>query len=142
MNKHKHIFKRFCQKIGIKAIKVFNLENPNKSHIDHEGECITICKHLIPQDSTELLYSPITEKRYIKSNSQQIFLTIQDDLLTVVNHQYSYNINLHGSNVYKRICSMFDNEMEKRRKLMEKEIYSNVKHSLSTIVKNLSHEQI
>jgi hypothetical protein len=25
---------------------------------------------------------------------------------------------------------------------MEKEIYSNVKHSLSTIVKNLSHEQI
>ena len=26
MNKHKHIFKRFCQKIGIKAIKVFNLE--------------------------------------------------------------------------------------------------------------------
>ena len=26
MNKYKHIFKRFCQKVGIKAIKVFNLE--------------------------------------------------------------------------------------------------------------------
>jgi hypothetical protein len=64
------------------------------------------------------------------------------DQLTVVNHQYSYNISLQGSNVYKRICNIFDNEVEKRRELMEKEIYSNVKHSLSTIVKNLSHEQI
>jgi hypothetical protein len=142
MSKYKHIFKRFCQKIGIKTIKVFNLENPHKSHIDHEGECITICKHLIPQSSTELLYSPITEKRYIKSDKQQIFLTLQMDQLTVVNHQYSYNISLQGSNVYKRICNIFDNEVEKRRELMEKEIYSNVKHSLSTIVKNLSHEQI
>jgi hypothetical protein len=142
MSKYKHVFKRLCQKIGIKTIKVFSLENPNKSHIDHEGECITICKHLIPQSSTELLYSPITEKRYIKSDKQQIFLTLQMDQLTVVNHQYSYNISLQGSNVYKRICNIFDNEVEKRRELMEKEIYSNVKHSLSTIVKNLSHEQI
>jgi len=142
MNRLRHSFRRLCQKTGIKTIRFFNLEKSNKSHIEHEGECITICKHLIPQKDTELLYSPITEKRYIKSDKQQIFLTIQADQLTVVNHQYSYNINLHGSNVYDRICSLFDNEIEKRRELMEKEIYSNVKHSLSTIVKNLSYEQI
>ena len=142
MNRLRHSFRRLCQKTGIKTIRFFNLEKSNKSHVDHEGECITICKHLIPQKDTELLYSPITEKRYIKSDKQQIFLTIQVDQLTVVNHQYSYNINLHGSNVYDRICSLFDNEIEKRRELMEKEIYSNVKHSLSTIVKNLSYEQI
>jgi hypothetical protein len=142
MNKYKHSFKRLCQKVGIKTIKLFNLEKLNKSHIDHEGECITICKYLIPQKDTELLYSPTTGKRYIKSDEQQIFLILQMDQLTVVNHQYSYNINLHGSNVYDRICNIFDNEIEKRREFMEKEIYSNVKHSLSTIVKNLSYEQI
>jgi len=142
MNRLRHSFRRLCQKTGIKTIRFFNLEKSNKSHIEHEGECITICKHLIPQKDTELLYSLITEKRYIKSDKQQIFLTIQADQLTVVNHQYSYNIDLHGSNVYDRICSLFDNEIEKRRELMEKEIYSNVKHSLSTIVKNLSYEQI
>lgn len=142
MNKYKHVFKRLCQKIGIKIIKLFDIEKSNKSHIDHEGECITICKHLIPQKDTELLYSPITGKRYIKSDKQQIFIILQTDQLTIVNHQYSYNISLYGSNVYNRICTIFDNEIEKRRELMEKEIYSNVKHSLSAIVKNLSHEQI
>jgi hypothetical protein len=142
MSKLGRNFKHLFRKTGIKTIKFFNLEKSNKTHVDHEGECITICKHLIPQKSTELLYSPITGKRYIKSDAQQIFLIIQADQLTVVNHQYSYNINLHGSNVYERICSLFDNEIEKRRELMEKEIYSNVKHSLSNIVKNLSYEQI
>lgn len=142
MNRIGHSFKRMFQKTGIKTIKFFNLEKSNRTHIDHEGECITICKHLIPQKDTELLYSPTTGKRYIKSDKQQIFLILQMDQLTVVNHQYSYNISLHGSNVYDRICTIFDNEIEKRRELMEKEIYSNVKHSLSTIVKNLSYEQI
>jgi hypothetical protein len=61
--------------------------------------------------------------------------------MTIVNHQYSYNINIEGK-AYYRIAKLFDGEVEQRRELMEKEIRSNVKHSLSNIYNNLLNEKI
>jgi hypothetical protein len=43
---------------------------------------------------------------------------------------------------HERLIRMFDMEVEIRRNIMESEIRSNIKHSLSNIYKNLVNEQI
>ena len=137
----KHVIKRLFQKL---AIKVYSMANQNKNSIpknEYETECVAICKNLISKRDTSLLISPISGKRYIKSDDNQIFIIIEPKQLTIVNHQYSYNIDIWGK-PFERISKMFDIEVEKRREKMENEIRSNVKHSLTNIYKNLTYEQI
>ncbi len=62
-------------------------------------------------------------------------------VITIVNHNYSYTIELTPK-TSDRLYNSFDNEVETRRKKMEDEIRSNVKHSLSNIFKNITNEQI
>jgi hypothetical protein len=85
--------------------------------------------------------SPISGKRYIKYDEGHIFIIIQNRQMTIVNHQYSYTIDIEGR-PFERISKLFDNEIERRRQIMEDEIKSNVKHSLQNIFKNIVNEQI
>ena len=61
--------------------------------------------------------------------------------MTIVNHQYSYHIDIAGKS-HERIAQVFDAEVERRREQMEAEIRSNVRHSLSNIYKNLLNEKV
>ena len=101
----------------------------------------SICKYLISNQETILLISPISGKRYIRSDQSQLFIIIENHQITIVNHHYSYNIDIAGRS-YERIAQIFDAEVEKRREQMETEIKANVKHSLSNIYKNLINEKI
>lgn len=132
--------KRLFQKVGIKVIKLLD---PNKElrNNDYEVESVAICRKLITKDDSVLLISPISGKRYIKSDDNQLFLIVEQYQLTIVNHAYSYNINVEGK-AYDKITRLFDNEVERRREIMESEIRSNVKHSLKTIYNNLLSEQV
>lgn len=143
-NKHidivSHKVKRAFQTIGIKFIRLLTPKEDHKKG-EYESECISICKNLIHKDNTKLLISPISKKRYIKSDDKQIFIIMETGQLTIVNHNYSYNINVLPKS-YDRLTSLFDNEVEKRRQKMEDEIRSNVKHSLSNIYQNIINEKI
>ncbi len=135
-----HNFKRFFQKIALKVIRMMD-HNNSYEHSEFEKESISICKNLIHKESSKLLISPISKKRYIKNDNKKIFIIIESRLLTIVNHNYSYNIELHPK-VYDLLTLIFDNEVEKRRQVMENEIKSNVKHSLSNIYNNIINENI
>jgi hypothetical protein len=135
-----HNFKRFFQKIALKVIRMMD-QNNSYEHSEFEKESISICKNLIHKESSKLLISPISKKRYIKNDNKKIFIIIESRLLTIVNHNYSYNIDLHPK-VYDLLTLIFDNEVEKRRQVMENEIKSNVKHSLSNIYNNIINENI
>ena len=132
--------KRLFQIVGLKVIKILD---PNKElkNNDYELESVSICRKLITKDDSVLLISPISGKRYIKSEDNQLFLILERYQLTIVNHAYSYNINVEGK-AFDKIANMFDNEVERRREIMENEIRSNVKHSLKEIYNNLVHEQV
>lgn len=136
----KHKFIRFFQKVGIKIIRASNKTDEPK-HTEFEFECISICKNLIHKEKSKLLISPISGKRYIKSEDNQIFIIIDNRKITIVNHNYSYNIELN-TKAFDRLIRIFDNEVEIRRQIMENEIRSNVKHSLSNIYKNITNEKI
>ena len=135
-----HNFKRFFQKIALKVIRMMD-QNNSYEHSEFEKESMSICKNLINKESSKLLISPISKKRYIKNDNKKIFIIIESRLLTIVNHNYSYNIELHPK-VYDLLTLVFDNEVEKRRQVMENEIKSNVKHSLSNIYNNIINENI
>jgi hypothetical protein len=132
-------FRRASQKTALYFIKLLS-NKEDRQHTTYGRECISICRALISNEDSLLLISPISGKRYIKSDDDQIFIIIESTQVTIVNHHYSYNIEIWGKSL-DRITTMFDHEVEKRRAHMEIEITSNVKHSLSSIYKNLVHEK-
>jgi len=134
--KHTHKIRRFAQSLGIKTYKMFN---PKYTLSEYERECINISRTLIEKSGTILLMSSISGKRYIKSEDSQVFIVIQSGHISIVNHMYSYDINISDV-TYNKIKLMFDDEVEYRRALIEAEIRTNVKHSLYTIYKSLTTE--
>ena len=132
--------RRFIKKTGLKVARLMDpekMQDENKKDFDKES--FSICKKLISKKESTLLVSPISGKRYIKSDDNNIYVIIDRNMVTIVNHSYSYNIQLdmHG---YNRIVTVFDSEVERRRDKMEEEIRSNVKHSLEQIYKNIVNE--
>ena len=136
-----HKARRFVQKLALITLKAAKNKTTAQDKSEYERECISVCKALIHKEASVLLLSPISGKRYIKSHDEQLFIIIESNLITIVNHQYSYNISMWGKPL-ETIIRMFDIEVEKRREAMEMEIRSNVKHSLSNIYKSLMHEKV
>ena len=134
-----HKFKRFTQKIGIGLIRIMDPSKYEGTKHEYEREALAICKKLAAKPNSTLLLSPISGKRYIKSDDNQIYIIIDGHLVNIVNHSYSYVIPVEGKQ-HERLLRMFDKEVEARRELMEAEIRSNVKHSLSTIYTKLVNE--
>ena len=134
-----HKFKRFTQKIGIGLIRMMDPSKYEGTKHEYEREALAICKKLAAKPNSTLLLSPISGKRYIKSDDNQIYIIIDGHLVNIVNHSYSYVIPVEGKQ-HERLLRMFDKEVEARRELMEVEIRSNVKHSLSTIYTKLVNE--
>ena len=135
-----HKLKRFFQKVALKSIRLLN-HDKSVERGEYEKESLSICKNLMNKDNSKLLISPISQKRYIKNDEKKIFIIIEGKTLTIVNHNYSYNIELLSKS-YDRLVIIFDNEVEKRRQKMEDEIRSNVKHSLTNIYNNIVNESI
>ena len=123
-----HKIKRFFQRIAIKATRLMNPDIGAGNKENFNIEVFSICKYLISNQETILLISPISGKRYIRSDQSQLFIIIENHQITIVNHHYSYNIDIAGRS-YERIAQIFDAEVVKRREQMETEIKANVKHS-------------
>ena len=125
-----HNLKRFVQK---KYISFARISNPQLKKSAYEKDCIAICKKLIDKDETILLLTPISNKRYIRNEEQQIFVILENYSVKVINHVYSYTVFLEDKS-WHSIVNLFDNEVESRRMEFEKEITSNIKHSLQNIL--------
>lgn len=141
MNPILHNFRRFAQKWGLKIYKMTDPERQFTKETDFYRETFGICHQLISKPESVLLMSPISGKRYIKSEDDQIFIVLQKDSIDIVNHTYSYSIKVNGTNLYDRIVRVFDGEVEERRERMEAEIRKNVTHSLKEIYKGLVNEE-
>ena len=133
MNSHLHKIKRLIQKWYISIVR---LSTPPMEKSEYERDCIAICKKLISKEDTVLLLTPISNKRYIRNEELQIFVILEGHNVKVINHVYSYTVFLEQK-PWENIVVAFDNEVEKRREEFEKEIMSNIKHSLQNILQNI-----
>ena len=132
--KIQHKLKRFIQKQGIKIQKITDPTRLVKSQ--HEKECVDICKKLIPLKETKLLITPLCPKKYIRNDELDIYVIIEGRHVNIINHVYSYSLVMEGRGM-EIIMNMFNQELEFRREEFEKEITSNIKHSLKTISNNI-----
>lgn len=133
MNKFLHKLRRSIQK---SYISLHRLSTPTVQKSKYEKDCISICKTLITKEDTVLLFAPLSNKRYIRNEKKQIFVVLEGHSVKVINHVYSYTVFLEQPS-WVSITGIFDNELEKRRVEFEKEITSNIKHSLQNILQNI-----
>ena len=133
MNSYSHKLRRLIQKWYISLVK---MTTPRIEKSEYEKDCIAICKKLIHKEDTILLLTPISNTRYIRNEELQIFVILEGHNVKVINHVYSYMVFL-DQKPWDNIILTFDAEVEKRREEFEKEITSNIKHSLQNILQNI-----
>ena len=133
MKKQLHKLRRLIQKWYISLVR---MTTPHVEKSEYERDCIAICKKLISKEDTILLLTPISNKRYIRNEDLQIFVILEGHTVKVINHVYSYTVFLEQKE-WDNVVLTFDTEVEKRREEFEKEITSNIKHSLQNILQNI-----
>lgn len=131
MKKLLHKLRRRFQRIHIQILKNFEYDRTLQQR--YEIDAKNVCLKLLPKSSSHLLMTSISKKRYIKNDEFEVLVTIDNNIINIVNHQYSYTVFV-TEKTRKFICDEFDKVIESQRKKMENEITSNIKFSL----KNLS----
>ena len=126
-----HKLKRLIQK---QYIKIYRSTTPKIT--TYEKDCVSICEKLIKKNETILLLTPISNKRYIKNEEDQIFVILENYSVKIINHVYSYTVIL-GDNSWNSVVTLFDSEVESRRNKFEKEITSNIKYSIKKILEKI-----
>ena len=126
-----HKLKRLIQK---QYIKIYRSSTPKIT--TYEKDCVSICEKLIKKNETVLLLTPISNKRYIKNEEDQIFVILENYSVKIINHVYSYTVIL-GDKSWNSVVTLFDTEVESRRNKFEKEITSNIKYSIKKILEKI-----
>ena len=134
MKNHKHIFKRWIQRMYIDFARKMDYERLQRSK--YELDCLLICKKLIDKPDTQLLMTPLSNKKYIHNPVNSIFITIEGNMVNVINHKYSYTVIIQDKSKIE-ITNYFNEVLESQRLKMEEEITSNIKHSLKNILQTL-----
>lgn len=133
MKSRLHSLRRLIQKWSISVIRLAQV--PEKKS-EYERDAINISKKLIKKPDTVLLLTPISGKRYITNESQQISIILSSSSVQIINHTYSYTVFLSDKE-WQKLLDVFNEEVEARRKVLEAEITSNIKHSLQNILVNI-----
>jgi hypothetical protein len=131
MSKITHRLRRKIQKSYISILRLTEFRNNIVS--EYEKDCISICKKLINKEESILMSTPISNKKYIRNEENDIFVILDSYNVQVINHIYSYNVYLSEKS-WDYLINYFNQEIERRREVFEKEITSNIKHSLQNIL--------
>jgi hypothetical protein len=134
----KKFFRRIWKKAKISLHRWFRdrMFNDYIEDTPIQTTAINICRRVMHLPESELLYAPMSQKRYIRNEELGIFIIIKDKQIDVVNHIYHYNVELPFNRINK-IVRMFDTETELRRSTYEKQMMSQIGHSLSKILDSI-----
>lgn len=135
MKDYKHAFRRWIQSMYINSARKMDYQRGNRTK--YELDCISICKKLIDKPDSQLLITPLSNKKYIYNAVNSIFITIEGNTVNVINHKYSYTISIQDKSK-EEIVNHFNIVLENQRLKMEEEITSNIKHSLKNILQLLN----
>jgi len=133
----KHYLKRRIQKLSLKFLKLLrhDIVVKNKYQLD----AIKIFKSLLYNQDTLVLISPLSNKRYLKNDKKMLTIILDGNSINIINHVYSYSVVIDDP-LMTQVINLFNQEVERRRNEFEKEITSNIKHSLKTILYKIENE--
>lgn len=112
--------------------------DPPKQVPEEEQICYDICKKLILDTNSKLTLAPLSQKRFIKNDQKNIFIVIENRVVMVINHIYSYTVYCENDAGFLEMVKCFDSQMETKRQELESEIKSNIQHSLKKIYESIS----
>lgn len=75
----------------------------------------------------------IVSKKYVIDKDVSTFIILDENRVTIVNHDYKYDIEIPNKTSDK-MKKMFYDKVNEDRELMEKEIMCNIKSSLETVL--------
>lgn len=110
-----------------------------KPPVDEEVQtCTQILLKVLEYENTELTYTPVSNKRFIVNDERAMAITIENRVVHIINHIYSYSIYMEDNDCYGKILKKFDEVSEKKKSELEEKITTNIKHSLNKILEGLS----
>jgi hypothetical protein len=104
----------------------------------YEKTCFKICLKVINHKNTDFMIAPLSDKKYLKNDELDIFITFSDRRVDITNHVYHYNVKLSDRD-WSRLNFIFDNETDKRRIDMEYQVNSQIKNSLTNVLEKISN---
>ena len=112
--------------------------DPKPKATDEEVFATEICKKLIINPTSELSFTPISQKRISKNEEKRMYVVMESYTIHLINHVYSYSVYLQDTSKFTELTQKFDKVLEDRREVLESEIRKNIQHSLSNILDKLS----
>jgi hypothetical protein len=100
--------------------------------------CTQILLKVLEYEDTELTYTPVSNKRFIVNDGRGMAITIENRVVHIINHIYSYSIYMEDNDCYGKVLKKFDEVSEKKKSELEQKITTNIKHSLNKILEGLS----
>jgi hypothetical protein len=104
----------------------------------YEKTCFKICLKLISSPDSDFMIAPMSNKRYIRNNKFDMFVTMDYGRVEITNHVFNYNVKLSDRD-WQRLTFIFDTETEKRRLGTEQEVSSQIKNSLEHVLEKLEN---
>lgn len=132
------IFKRIKLRLFLWHKKSALMKTYQEEVASYEKTCFKICLKLISNPNSEFMIAPMSEKRYIRNEKFQMFITMDFGRIEITNHVFNYNVRLSQRD-WQRLVYIFDTETEKRRSEMEHEVNSQIKNSLYTVLERISN---
>ena len=132
-----NIFKKAWVKYRLYLRKLDRKDLEFDIYMSNVRKCSTICRKLIHLEDSELIIAPISDKKYIRNDKLGIIVTMDGGQVTVTNHTYSYFIKLNKTQ-WDKLINFFRKEMEFRAMEIEKELESQINHSLDNIYSKIN----
>jgi hypothetical protein len=111
--------------------------DPKPPITEEEKFCLKIVKKLIENESSVLTLAPLSQKRFIKNDELRMFIMIENRVINIINHIYSYTLVIEDIDAYKEIISEFDNKLDTIRISLETEFRMNIQNSLKNILESI-----
>lgn len=111
--------------------------DPKPPITDEEKFCLEITKKLIENESSVLTLAPLSQKRFIKNDELRMFIMIENRVINIINHIYSYTLVIEDFDAYQEVISEFDNKLDNIRVSLETEFRMNIQNSLKNILESI-----
>lgn len=131
--KLKYRLKRYLAKKRIKRNRMPKTEESIQ-------KAFLIFKEMVKNPKCYLMVAPLSDRKYIHDKERDIFVSLYDTNLTIINTVYQYDIRLSDKEE-GYLKNLFNNALEKRRLRFENKMRSKVDKSLSTILENINNEK-
>jgi hypothetical protein len=87
-------FKRFKMKFYLWSKRSSLMKTYQEEITTYEKTCFKICLKLISSPDSDFMIAPMSNKRYIRNNKFDMFVTMDYGRVEITNHVFNYNVKL------------------------------------------------